>query len=129
MSVELLQRFSIAGYVAGGIFLGVSILLFFVLHIPKVIGDLSGTTARKAIASIEQQSGGEYTAHRARRIRSGRDDFSTEKFMTSKLQETSQDTTVLMSETTVLAEQTGTDMAAVTVDVDFGFCESKETID
>lgn len=38
------------------IMLGVSVLLFFVLKIPNVIGDLSGANARKAIAQIRNQN-------------------------------------------------------------------------
>jgi len=34
----------------------VSLILFFVLKIPAVIGDLSGATARKAIENIRNQN-------------------------------------------------------------------------
>lgn len=38
------------------IFAVLSVVLFIVLKIPKVIGDLSGATARKAIADIRDQN-------------------------------------------------------------------------
>ena len=41
-----------------GIMLIVSLVLFFVLRIPRVIGDLSGANARKAIAAIREQNEG-----------------------------------------------------------------------
>ena len=44
--------------IAGGLSIGllvVSVILFFVLKIPRVIGDLSGRTARKAIEDIRKQ--------------------------------------------------------------------------
>ena len=45
--------------IAGGLSIGllvVSVILFFVLKIPRVIGDLSGRTARKAIEDIRKQN-------------------------------------------------------------------------
>lgn len=47
--------FQIAGALSIGL-LVVSVILFFVLKIPKVIGDLSGRTARKAIEDIRKQN-------------------------------------------------------------------------
>lgn len=56
MSVELLQTLSIASYIAAGVlFLG-AVALFFLLDVPKLIGDISGSTARKAIEAIRQQN-------------------------------------------------------------------------
>ena len=46
----------IGGAIAAGVMLIVSVLLFFLLHIPAVIGDLSGRTARKAIEDIRNQN-------------------------------------------------------------------------
>lgn len=56
MSVELLQILSLVSYIAAGIMLFVSIALFFILDIKKVIGDISGATARKAINNIREQN-------------------------------------------------------------------------
>ena len=56
MSVELLQTLSIVSYIAAGVlFLG-AVALFFLLDVPKLIGDISGSTARKAIEAIRQQN-------------------------------------------------------------------------
>lgn len=56
MSVELLQNLATAGYLIAALFLVVTIVLFFVLRIPAVMGDLSGRTARKAIENIRQSA-------------------------------------------------------------------------
>lgn len=56
MTIELLHSLSLAAYIAAGIFLLTSIVLFFLLNIKKVIGDVSGTTARKAIQTIREQN-------------------------------------------------------------------------
>ena len=56
MSVELLQTLSIVSYIAAGVlFLG-AVALFFLLDVPKLIGDISGSTAKKAIEAIRQQN-------------------------------------------------------------------------
>ncbi len=52
MTVELLQTLSLASYIAAGVFLLVGIALFFLLDVPKLYGDVSGRTARKAIENI-----------------------------------------------------------------------------
>ena len=56
MSVELLQTISLVSYIIAGILLLVTIALFFLLDIKKVIGDVTGTTARKAINTIREQN-------------------------------------------------------------------------
>lgn len=56
MSVELLQILSVAAYILAVVMLVVSIILFFVLNIRKVIGNLSGSTAKKAINDIRQKN-------------------------------------------------------------------------
>ncbi|MBR1930871.1 MAG: hypothetical protein IJ833_05270 [Lachnospiraceae bacterium] len=56
MTVEMLQTISLIGYIMSGIFLAVTIILFFVLKVPKLVGDISGATARKAIEDIRQQT-------------------------------------------------------------------------
>lgn len=56
MSVELLHTLSIVSYiVAGVLFLG-AVALFFLLDVPKLISDISGRTAKKAIEAIRQQN-------------------------------------------------------------------------
>lgn len=56
MTVEVLQRLSLIAYLLGGAFLILGIVLFFVLNIPKLLGDVSGRTARKTIEKIRQQN-------------------------------------------------------------------------
>lgn len=50
MSAATLSTISLIGYIAAGVLLAAAVVLFFVLKIPTVIGDLSGRTARKSIA-------------------------------------------------------------------------------
>lgn len=52
MSVELLQTLSLVSYILAAVFLLVSISLFFILEIPKLYGDVSGRTAKKAIEQM-----------------------------------------------------------------------------
>lgn len=56
MTYEVYRYIFIGGAVLAGILLLVTVLLFFVLKIPMVIGDLTGATARKAIANIRNQN-------------------------------------------------------------------------
>lgn len=56
MSVELLQMLSLVSYILAGVLFVVAIILFLILDIKKVIGDISGITARKAIEDIRQQN-------------------------------------------------------------------------
>ena len=56
MTVELLQTLSLASYISAGILLLVGIALFFLLDVPRLYGDISGRTARKAIEAIRQQN-------------------------------------------------------------------------
>lgn len=46
----------IGGAIMAAVMFIVTIFLFFYLHIPSVIGDLSGSTARKAIENIRNQN-------------------------------------------------------------------------
>lgn len=52
MTAELYQMISIVCFVLAGVLLLLSIVLFIKFRIPKVIGELSGTTERKAIAAM-----------------------------------------------------------------------------
>ena len=53
---DIYNHIFIGAAVLCGIMLVVSILLFILLKIPKVISDLSGATARKAIKNIRKQN-------------------------------------------------------------------------
>ena len=56
MTYEIYRYIFIGAAVLSGIMLLVSVLLFVILKIPQVVGDLSGATARKAIQSIREQT-------------------------------------------------------------------------
>lgn len=56
MTYEIYNYIFYGGLILAGIMLAVSVLLFFVLKIPAVIGDLSGRTAKKAIENIRNQN-------------------------------------------------------------------------
>lgn len=53
---ELMQMISLFSFILAGVFLLISIALFFLFDIHRVIGDISGATARKAIENIRQQN-------------------------------------------------------------------------
>ena len=56
MTYEIYRYIFIGGAVLAGVMLAVSVLLFFLLNIPHVIGDLTGRTAKKAIEEIRNQN-------------------------------------------------------------------------
>ena len=56
LTQQICQYIFIGAAIACGVMAAVSILLFFLLRIPKVINDLSGRTARKAIDDIRRQN-------------------------------------------------------------------------
>lgn len=56
MTYEVLRYIFIGAAALSGVMLIVSVLLFIFLRIPRVIGDLTGATARKAIENIRNQN-------------------------------------------------------------------------
>lgn len=56
MSYETYRYIFIGALIACCVFLAIAVILFFVMRIPKVISDLSGRTARKAIENIRLQN-------------------------------------------------------------------------
>lgn len=60
MSYDQFNMFFIIGLVFAGLFLALSIVLFFVLKVPAVVGYLTGATERKAISEIRK---GNMTGH------------------------------------------------------------------
>lgn len=56
MTYELYRYIFIGGAILAGIMLVTSVLLFFLLKIPHVLGDLTGRNARKAIENIRNQN-------------------------------------------------------------------------
>ncbi len=119
MSVELLQNLSMASYILAGVLFITSVALFFLLDVTKIFGDITGTTARKAIETIRQQN--ESTGDKAYKPSavniargkltdkislSGRLEprkgasaiaLATEKFSTTKLSAMAEETSILSS--------------------------------
>ncbi len=56
MTYEMYRYVFLGAAIACGILLVASVVLFFTLRIPKVISDLTGRTARKAIENIRMQN-------------------------------------------------------------------------
>lgn len=158
MTVELLNLFSLVAYISAGALFLVAIALFFLLNVPKLIGDISGATAKKAIEAIRQQnenSGGKAYKHNPFNANRGKltDKISPSGKLerrTRELLQAAQATTLLnnCNETTVLnqSEAGATTLlsapepddakelkpaatAWVTVDVEMSFTESSELIE
>lgn len=56
MSVELLKTLSVISYIAAGVFFLGALALFFILNVPKLVGYISGSTAKKAIEIIRRKN-------------------------------------------------------------------------
>ncbi len=56
MNAEIYKVISTVGFILAAIMLILSIILFLKLNIPKVIGDITGKTAKKAIQRIHEQN-------------------------------------------------------------------------
>ncbi len=56
MSIDVLQTCSIGFWVAAGIFFLTAVALFFLMDIPKLYGEISGRTAKKAIEQIRKHN-------------------------------------------------------------------------
>ncbi len=56
MTYDVYRYIFIGGAILAGVLLVVSVLLFFLLKIPHVLGDLTGRNARKAIENIRNQN-------------------------------------------------------------------------
>lgn len=103
MSIDVLQACSIGFWVAAGIFFLTAVALFFLMDIPKLYGEISGRTARKAIEQIrkhnaEALTGDIASSHTGSGVR-------TEKFSTATLAPET-----VAGATTVLAEAGATTM-------------------
>ena len=154
MSIETLQTASTISYIAAGILLLVAVALFFLLDIKKVIGDLTGITAKRAIENIRQQN--EQTGeknYKSSSVNLARGKLTdkisqsgklikntsgigisphTEKFSTTELNPDNGQTAILndsVSETTVLSNpenETTVLNKEFSVEVEMGFAESSE---
>lgn len=128
MTYEVYRYIFLGGLALSILMLIASVVLFFVLKIPKVIGDLTGRTARKAIEDIRkqnEQSGDKtYRSSAVNRQRgkltdkiskSGRLEKRAEspfgtgvitEQLSGKAAPVANETTVLSEETTVLSNET-----------------------
>lgn len=157
MSIETLQTASTISYIAAGILLLVAVALFFLLDIKKVIGDLTGITAKRAIENIRQQN--EQTGeknYKSSSVNLARGKLTdkispsgklikntsgigisphTEKFSTTELNPDNGQTAILndsVSEITVLSNpvnETTVLNKEFSVEVEMGFAESSEIIE
>ena len=134
MTYEIYRYIFMGGAVLAGVMLVTSVLLFFLLNIPHVLGDLTGRNARKAIENIRNQneSSGDklYKTSQVNRERGKLTDkispsgslmrdpsgvlggggaMATEKISTQELLPQANETTVLdtANETTVLNSEAG----------------------
>ena len=120
MSVELLQILSVVAYILAVVMLVLSIILFFVLNIRKVIGNLSGSTAKKAINDIRNQGYGNTVSP------------ITEKFSTLDLNPQSKETTILdttADETTILNDVSASEDTVVLSDFNTKENVTKNTVE
>lgn len=122
MTVEMLNNIAMAVYIAAGVVFLVAVALFFLLDIPKVVGELSGSTAKKSIQKIQEHNknnsgnlvhSNNPNSHVTKPSKTGRVGVGTEKFSTSALESSSNETTLLVNkepenpaanETTVLKQ-------------------------
>jgi|GEM_PF-338937 len=56
MTVEMMQTLSLVLYILAGVLAVVAIVLFLALRVPRIIGELTGSSARKAIENIRKQN-------------------------------------------------------------------------
>ena len=57
MTVEQWQTLSFIAFILAGVFLTAAVILFFVFRIPRIVGYLTGRTAKKTIAQIAANNG------------------------------------------------------------------------
>lgn len=135
MSYEVFRIIFIGGAVLSGLCLATAVLLFFVLRIPSVIGDLTGSTARKGIENIRNknedagvrtvkssavnQERGRVTSKMtpSGRLRTGKGQtaghMATNKIGTNRLLAMAQESAAVSAETTLLTgEGNGTTLLA-----------------
>lgn len=128
MSVQLLQTLSLIAFIVAAVLFLIAVALFFLLDIPKLYGDISGRTARKAIEAIREQNraSGNKAYHpsavneergrltdritQSGNLESRQADMSigvgTEKFSTEMIYSQSNETTILNGEYSAASETT-----------------------
>lgn len=56
MSVEIMQRLSMISLILAALFFLIAVILFFLLDVPKLFGDITGSTEKKAVDQIRKQN-------------------------------------------------------------------------
>lgn len=106
MTVQLYEILSVVSFIMAGILLVVAIVLFIRFQIPKVLGDLTGTTERRAVETMNRynREGVQVDAKLPRQHHTFQG--ITEKIVTEKIvggmNSNGAETTLLGEETTVL---------------------------
>ena len=123
MTYEMYRMIYIIAAVCAVVFLVIAAILFAVLKIPKVIGELSGLTAKKAIGQIQQRNESDHVSGVLESKNKSAKDIqkrgttsqmaglrmATEKIGTKSLQRAAEETTLLQQaseETTLLNQNT-----------------------
>lgn len=101
MTVELYRIIAIVCFSIAGLMLIASIILFFWYKIPKVVGDLTGSTERKAVESIRRHN----ESGQQRSERTNHAPIVTDE-ITEKIVRNDQNETTLLAETAASAETT-----------------------
>lgn len=101
MSYAIISYISFA---VGGILTILSIFLFFFYKIPKVVGDLTGLNARKAITAISNSNNTTNLSKRKDKVHTKNlENKSAKGYITANLNNgTADETTILRNETTIL---------------------------
>ncbi|MFV0364610.1 MAG: hypothetical protein ACK5LL_16190 [Suipraeoptans sp.] len=117
MSADQMTLLSNISFVLAVLFLLLAIIMFFIIKIPQVIGDVSGINERKAIESIQQGNKTEnrrkYNADIAGKLKGK----ITEEIYTPQ--------NVVVSDETTLLNETET---VFSIEQEIGFCGSSEII-
>lgn len=108
MTVEMLNTLSFSAFIASGVMFLIAVALFFLLDIPKVVGEVSGKTARKSIQQIQKHNEGDserilhssQNSNVTRPGKSGRMGVGTEKIAGKTKADSSNETTLLVSNQT-----------------------------
>ena len=128
MTVDLLQNISLVSYILAAVLFIIAAALFFLLKVPKLVGELTGITAKRAIEAIKERSENGENVYKSSAFKSAGRSITekipsaggfegsalmykgklvvTEKLSTEELMPKSSETAVLHSgqnETTVLA--------------------------
>lgn len=86
MTYEIYRYIFIGAAILCGIMFVISILLFLFMNVPGLIGDLSGTTERKAIKSIQEQNESGDNLQKAKAVKRKRSKLTKKKSLSEKQQ-------------------------------------------